>query len=250
MQQAEGYIAELLCLLLAPSPPDRHVSRSTETCMRNRQLLLSAACCALLLQGGCKTAVEPSPEPGILRVMLKGADADTRIIIQGDTSRFSRWDNFNLVVNQGRAYQSDNYVYVYNNPTSARKSSDTVNILAREWLNGVPITPQDSDSITTSNSRFRNYVIFESYVPPGTYMRFTFIMTASEMEIFIPKHYLNPVSLPPGTTPSIDLPASFSVSEQGVTEIQLELSPYASLTRYQDQFYFQRNIVITGIQQQ
>ena len=170
--------------------------------MRNRHLFLFAACCALLIPWGCKTTVEPSPEPGILRVMLKGAETDTRIIIQSDTSRFSRWDNFNLVVNQGRAYQGDNYAYVYNNPTSDRKSSDTVNILAREWLNGVPITSQDTDSITTSNSRFRNYVIFESYVPPGTYTKFTFIMTASEMEIFIPKHYLNPVSLPPDLTPS------------------------------------------------
>ena len=45
----------------------------------------------------------------------------------------------------------------------------------------------------------------------------------------------------------MEFPASFTVNEQGVTEIQLEISPYASLTRYQDQFYFQRKIVITGI---
>lgn len=248
MQQAEGDTAKL-SLPAACSLQDGNVSRSSEVRMRNQYVFLFAAWCALLTPWGCKTAVEPSPEPGILRVMLKGAESDTRIIIQSDTSRFSRWDNFNLVVNQGRAYQGDNYAYVYNNPTSDRKSSDTVNILAREWLNGVPITSQDSDSITTANSRFRNYVIFESYVPPGTYTKFTFIMTASEMEIFIPKHYLNPVSLPPDLTPSLEFPASFSVNEQGVTEIQLEISPYASLTRYQDQFYFQRKIAITGIQQ-
>jgi hypothetical protein len=200
-----------------------------------------------LVGNGCKTAVEPSPEPGTLRVVFKSSDADSSIIIQNDTSRFSRWDNFSILVSQCRLYAGENYAYVYNNPSSARKADDTVNALAREWLNGVPITPLDTDSITVRNSRFRSFVIFESYVPPGSYQKITLTVTASEMEFFIPKHYLNPVTLPPGVTPTMEFPADVTIHEQGVTEVTLELSPYKSLRRYQDQFYFERKLVVKQV---
>ena len=216
--------------------------------MRNRWFLLIAAGCLLWGANGCKTAVEPSPEPGIFRVLLKAADSDTSIIIQNDTSQFSRWDNFNVIVSQGRLYRGENYAYIYNNPSSARKAVDTVNVLAREWLNGVPITFQDTTQITPANSRFSKYVIFESYVPPGTYTKFSFTLTASEMEIFIPKHYLNPVGLPPGVTPSLEFIVDMTVNETGVTELELEISPYRSLRRYQDQFYFERQVRVKSVQ--
>jgi hypothetical protein len=216
--------------------------------MCKRWFLLIAACCLVVAADGCKTAVEPSPEPGIVRVVLKSADADTTIIIQNDTSRFSRWDNFNVVVSQARLYQGDTYSYMYNNPSSDRKSTDTVNILGREWFNGVAITYLDTAQITAANSRFRKYVIFESYVPPGSYEKFSFALTASEMEIFIPKHYLNPVWLPPDVAPSMQFDANITVAERGVTELVLEISPYKSLRRYQDQFYFERKIVVKSVQ--
>ena len=187
------------------------------------------------------------PRPGILRVIFKSSDDDTAIIIQNDTSRFSRWDNFNIVVSQCRLYTGENYSYVYNNLSSERKADDTVNALAREWLSGVPITFQDSDSITVGNSRFRRFVIFEYYVPPGSYQKMSISVTASEMEFFIPKHYLNPVSLPPGETPTMEFPVNVTISERGVTEIELELQPYKSLRRYQDQFYFERKLVVKQV---
>ncbi len=208
-------------------------------------LLLAAA--ALL--GGCKTSVEPSPSPGIVRVLLKGADADTNIILLSDTSRFSRWDRFDMVVSQGRLVRGDYYASIYNNPSSERKTSDTINALGREWLNGTAITWQDTAEITPRNSRYRTYIVFESYVPPGSYDRLTFALTASEMEIFIPKHYLNPVTLPPSVAPSMDFTGSFPVTENGATEITLEVQPYKSLRRYQDQFYFERNIAVVSVQQ-
>ena len=215
--------------------------------MRNHGFLLCLVAGLALAGNGCKTAVEPSPEPGVLRVVFKSSDADSSIIVQNDTSRFSRWDNFNILVSQCRLYAGENYTYVYNNPSSDRKADDTVNALAREWLNGIPITTQDSDSITVRNSRFRSFVIFESYVPPGSYQKLTLSVTASEMEFFIPKHYLNPVALPPGVTPTMEFPVSVTVNEQGVTEVTLELSPYKSLRRYQDQFYFERKLVVKQV---
>ncbi len=216
--------------------------------MRKSVTLLLAVCSLLWSVQGCRTNVEPSPEPGVLRITLKGADSDTTIIIQSDTSRFSRWDKFDVIVAQGRAYQgSDASAYIYNNVTSERKGSDTVNILGREWLNGIPITIQDTTVITAANSRFRQHVIFDSYVPPGNYTKISLSITASEMEIFVPKHYLNPVSLPPGVAPNMEFPASFTVNEQGVTEVQLEIRPYESLRRYRDQFLFERKVVVTRV---
>lgn len=216
--------------------------------MRMRVYYLIMAAGFLWSAEGCRTAVEPSPEPGIIRVFLKGDDTDTTIIIQNDTSRFSRWDNFNMIVSQGRLYQGENYAYIYNNPSSERKGSDTVNALAREWLNGVAITTQDTAQITARNSRFRRFVIFESYVPPGRYSRFSITLVASEMEIFIPKHYLNPVTLPPGIAPTMEFKTDITVNESGVTEVELEVAPYRSLRRYQDQFYFERKVVVTRVQ--
>jgi hypothetical protein len=215
--------------------------------MRTRWFLLIAATGLLWGADGCKTNVEPSPEPGTIRVVLKSADTDTAIIIQNDTSRFSRWDNFNVLVSQCRLYQGETYAYIYSNTSADRQASDTVNVLAREWLTGVPITFLDSDEITPANSRFRRHVIFESFVPPGTYQKLSLSVTASEMEFFIPKHYLNPVGLPPGVTPAMEFPVDVTVNERGVTEVELELSPYKSLRRYQDQFYFERKVVVKKV---
>ena len=202
----------------------------------------------ILVLGGCKTAVEPSPSPGILRVIMKSAESDTSIVLLNDTSRFSRWDSFDMVISQGRLGRGEWYASIYNNSSSARKTSDTMNALGREWLNGKPITWQDTDEITPRNSRYRSYVVFESYVPPGTYDRLTFAITATEMEIFIPKHYLNPVGLPPGIAPSIDFTGSYTVHESGVTQVEVEIQPYKSLRRYQDQFYFERKVSVVRVQ--
>lgn len=201
------------------------------------------------LLGGCKTSVEPSPSPGIIRVIMKSADTDTNIVMLNDTSRFSRWDTFFMVVSQGRLVGGDFYSSIYCNPGAERVSTTDFNALAREWLDGTPITSQDATEITPRNSRYQKHTIFESYVPPGTYDRLTFALTASAMEIFIPKHYSNPVSLPPGDTPSMDFPGSYTVTENGVTEIQIEIQPYKSLRRYQDQFYFERKVSVVSVKQ-
>jgi hypothetical protein len=153
------------------------------------------------------------------------------------------------VVSQGRLSRGDYYASIYNNTSNARKTSDTLNALGREWLDGRAITWQDDAEITPRNSRYRSYVVFESYVPPGTYDRLTFALTASEMEIWIPKHYLNPVGLPPGEPPSMDFSGSFTVGENGVTQVDVEVFPYKSLRRYQDQFYFERKLSIVRVQQ-
>jgi hypothetical protein len=216
--------------------------------MRNWIVQLAGVALLSVVAVDCTTGVDPSPDPGIVRVMIKGVESDTMIVIQSDTSEFSRWDLFNLYLSTGRVYARDVYSTIYNNLSNERKGADTVNILAREWLDGSPITPRDTMRITPQNSRWIKYLVFESYVPPGEYDRLYFSLTATEMEIFIPKHYLNPVQLPPGVEPGMSFDVPFTVSEGGVTEISLEIYPYQSLSRYRDAFYFDRQVIVSNVQ--
>lgn len=204
-------------------------------------LLLSWVCSA------CRTGVEPSPNPGILRVTLKANEADTTIIIQNDTSRFSRWDEFNLIVSRGKILRGANYALLYADRSIARVPGDTVNIIKREWLNGVPIKPTDVAEINTKNSRYITYVIFESYVPPGEYDSLSFSLSANEILIFVPKVYMNPVQLPPGTTPQMQFPVHITVAEDRLTQVNLEIFPFSSLYRFRDSYLFGRKMMVVSV---
>jgi hypothetical protein len=217
--------------------------------MHKRLLYAGVAVVGLLsVLAGCKTGVEPSPSPGILKVTIKANEQDTTIVIRSDTSRFSRWDEFNLYISQGRLHRGDNYAFLYADPGIERIGADTVNILARQWLNGVPVKPSDISEIHAKNSRYIQYTIFNSYVPPGSYDSLTFNLTAYEILVFVPKVYQNPIQLPPGARAQMAFPANITVEAGGVTQIDLEISPFGSLSRYRDTYLFDRKVKIVGIQ--
>ena len=196
----------------------------------------------------CTVGVDPSPHPGTIRVTLKSDESDTGLPILGDTTTFSRYDSFNASVFSGRVYRGRNYAPIYVNASIERIDGSTVNLIAREWLNGVPITIRDSVTITPENSRYIKYVIFESMVPPGDYDLLEFSLTATEVVTFNPRLYNNPVQLPPGTTPQLPFTGTFSVQDDKVTQIDIEILPFKSLTRYQDTFLFDRQVRIVKIQ--
>jgi len=196
---------------------------------------------------GCSTGVEPSPGPGILRVTLQASADDTTIIIRSDTSRFSRWDEFNLTVSQGKVYRGANYALLYADPTTARITGVNVNIIKREWLSGAPILPTDFTEINTKNSRYVKYIVFESYVPPGKYDSLSFSLTASEILIFIPTVYTNPVQLPAGTTPQMQIPVNIEVAAGRTTQVNLEIYPFSSLYRFRDSYLFSRKMKVVSV---
>lgn len=204
---------------------------------------------AVILHLDCGTGVEPSPSPGIVRVTLKANEQDTAIVIRSDTTRFSRWDSFALYISQGLLYRDKNYAYLYRDISSARIVSDTVNIIGREWLNGVPITANDTTTITTANSRYIKYVIFETYVQPGVYNRLEMNLNGMEVDTYIPKLYQNPIRLPDSTSAVIGFDQSYTVSEGRTTEINLEIDPFGSLTRYRDLYVFSRKMKIIRVSQ-
>jgi hypothetical protein len=137
-------------------------------------------------------------------------------------------------------YRGDNYANIYRTTGIARIPGDTVNIIGREWLDGTPITREDTAIISTTNSRYRKYTVFESYVPPGTYDRLQFALTGREVLTYYPKIYQNPVELPPGENSVMSFVMSFQVNEDRVTQIEIEIYPFKSLQRHRDSFYFSR----------
>ena len=196
---------------------------------------------------GCTTGVEPSPHPGIVRVTLTSDQSDTSIVILGDTTRFSRYDQYFALVYGGRVYRGANYADLYEGTGINHVSSDTVNLLGREWLDGVPINIRDTTVITPQNSRYRTYVIFEWLLPPGSYDNLEFSLVAGEVQTYLPTPYFNPISLPQGVQPQMYFPVSFSIQEDKVTQIDLQIAPFRSLHRYQDSFLFDRQMNVIGV---
>jgi hypothetical protein len=217
--------------------------------LKANAVIAIAGLAASLIYLGCGTGVEPSPSPGIIRVTLKANELDTTIVIRSDTTRFSRWDSFILYISQGLLYRGKNYATLYRDISNARIVSDTVNIIGRQWLNGVPITSSDTSTITTANSRYIKHVIFETYVPPGAYNRLEMNLNGTEVDTYIPKLYQNPIRLPDSTSPIIGFEQSYTVNEGRTTEINLEIDPFQSLTRYRDLYLFSRKMRIVSVNQ-
>ena len=87
-----------------------------------------------LVVSSCTTGVEPSPAPGILRVTIQSDENDSSIVILSDTTRYSRYDQFQARVYEARLYRGGNYSQLYVTTSPQRIQSETVNLLGREWL--------------------------------------------------------------------------------------------------------------------
>jgi hypothetical protein len=188
--------------------------------------------CAIAWLWGCTTGVEPSPQAGIVRVTLESNPADTSIIVIVDTLVISDQDSMDLTVFQGRVAVGDaRFATLFPSLNSYRQEDVVYNILRRK------------------SGSYVRYVIFESYVPPGSYDAVQFGMSATTLKF----HYQPPITIEP---PQDSLRfvtfrgLNFSVSENRVTEIDLQLDPLKSLTRYRDVYRmdFQHNVRLVGLQ--
>lgn len=192
-------------------------------------IVIVILCSAPLYFYSCSTGVESSPQPGIVRITLQSNPLDTAIIIQNDTSRFSPYDRFDVVVSQGKVYRDTNFAPLYKNISIYRPTADTINIIKRE------------------NFRYVRHTVFESYVPPGRYNKIQFSVTAKQLNIYWPKDYEIPIQLPAGTNAAMDFTADFLVSENKVTQVDFEIDPFLSLTRYLDSYVFSRRLRLKSI---
>ena len=138
-------------------------------------------------------------------------------------------DSMDLLVFQGKVFDADsNFAILFHNIKSWRQEEFVYNIL--DW-NG--------------NEGYTEFKIFESHVPPGTYDLLTLGLIASVIEV---GPYRIPISLPPDTEGVLALPTDFTVDEKRVTKITLSLKPFQSMSRYRDDYVFDRQIVIESIE--
>ena len=174
----------------------------------------------------CDTGVEMSPAQGTIRVTFQSDPADTTIEIVEFTFSVSEDDWFGATIFQGKVYNDDQFALLYTSTKSYLLEDVTYNILERE------------------NNEYEKFTIFESYVPPGDYNLLQFGVTAEWLEL---EYFGIPVELPEGADLLVDMYHDFHVSENKVTEINVQISPFKSVVRYRDTFHFTREMEITGV---
>lgn len=173
----------------------------------------------------CDSTVEVSPAPGIIRVTLQSDPTDTSIIVIKDTFTVSQGDSFGVAISQGKIYNGDNFATLFINLNS-NDIEATYNILKRE------------------NGEYKKYTVYETYVPPDNYDKLQFVANARLLRL---KYFLVPVQLPEGVSPLLDFNCDFEVFENDTTEINMQISPFKSVVRFKDSYYFTREMMIVGV---
>ncbi len=193
--------------------------------------------CSALTLYNCTTGVTDSPDHGTVRIMFSSDPADTILIERADTfSVTTRFDAFFVLkVFQGRVYRGSDFAVLYPTIDSYRQEDRFVNIIALD-----------------STGNYRNYKVFESYIPPGNYSSLEFGVTpAAGIPLKIVansgKTFENPVELPPGESLLYHFDQDFNVSENRVTQIDVQISPFQSVKRYRDVYRLYRVMKVTGV---
>lgn len=177
---------------------------------------------------GCETGFEATTVPGILRVTFQSDPEDISIIIVSDTLVVTQKDSFVVTIFQGRVYADSNFALLFKDTTSFRTEDFTYNIL----------------EVNPSTGEYRQVVIYESYVPPINYTSIQFGLTASRLKI---GNFEVPVKLAAGASPVIDLDYDFTVFENKVTEVNVRIAPFESVTRFRDTFHLTPKINVIRV---
>jgi len=193
-------------------------------------VFLSGLLLYIFVIGSCKSGVETSPAPGIIRITLQSDPLDTAIVIVADTFYVTPGDSFGVTIFQGKVYSDSIYSILYPTIQNFQQKDITYNLIRQE------------------NGQYREYVIFESYVPPGEYYRIQFGLKATVLRI----NNFDEIKIesPPNTNPLKDLYRNFKISENKITEVKVILKPFQSVKRYRDTFQFYPVLEIKDIQYQ
>lgn len=179
-----------------------------------------------ILLSKCATDIQTSPDPGVLKVILYSDPADTQIVILSKTFTVSSSDYFGVTVFQGKVFSGEKFAFLYKDKMSYRQEDVTYNIIERK------------------EGRYREFTIFDSYVPPGDYTSLQFGLNSNQVKI----GYLEiPVKLPVGGSPIRKLEQVFTVKENEITEIKVQISPFKSVKRYRDSYQFIPELKIVEI---
>ncbi len=174
---------------------------------------------------GCTTGVESSPLPGILKITLQSNPSDTMIVVISDTLVVGEEDYFGNIIFQGRVFSGDHYAFLFPDKDKPQQEDKTYNVI--EQIDG----------------EYIQYTIFESYVPPGEYDAIEFGITGDLVKL---GYFEIPVKMPEGESPKQKLKHTFTVEENGTTQLHIQLSPFESVNRYRDSYMFRPVLEITN----
>jgi len=184
----------------------------------------------VLIFSSCSTGVEPSPQPGILRVFVQADPSDTTIKIVGDEYVPDSTSSFIVKIFQGRVFNQDNYAILFPNLKSYLEKDIQINLLERE------------------GSEYKIFKIFESYVPPAVYTKIQFGLNAGVLKI---GDFKIPITIDPESKGIVVLEKDFEVKESQTTELLIHIKPFQSLQRIRDAYFFNviANIIEVNIEQ-
>jgi len=181
----------------------------------------------LISINSCDIGIEPSPDPGILRITLESDPLDTSIVIVTNTFNVSQDDSLGVKIFQGKAYKDTVYSVLYNDIKSYKQEEITYNIIKRD------------------STGYKKYIIFESFVPPFDYDRIQFGIKSNILKIS--NFDITNVQSPENASFFIDLYQDFYVSENDTTEINVRIRPFMSISRYRDSYQFIPDVSITNV---
>jgi len=219
----------------------------------------------IALFSSCETGVEDSPEPGIVRVVLRAKPSDTYLINRSDTfyifSPYYTKTRFNLNIFQGRVYSGENFAILYKTTQSYQQedsiynmvqtnyTSDQMNSIVMDLVNGkVKLSDLTCD--------YKSHKIFESYAPPGNYNRLSFGVNASK-DLFKSRmaaynvygdSIVIPLEVPDDEELLKDLDVDFKVNEGGITQLNVEVDVFTSVYRYRDAYRLNRNLRVLSVE--
>lgn len=196
----------------------------------NKKLICSILFVIILLN--CDTGVEPSPEPGILRVLLQHDPMDTTITIARDILHSSPGDSFDISIFQNKAFVDTSWALLYQDTSEYMIQRHTYNIFKRE------------------NDTFKKFEIINSYLPPDDYTNIQIGITADYM--FLTYGYLFggiriPVEQDPEAGLIQNIDTNYTINSGRITEVLVRIKAFESVERYRDLFYFNPTLEVVYI---
>lgn len=187
----------------------------------------------------CDTGVDPSPDPGVIRLLLEADAADSVVVI--GSKRYALGNDttsalMRIRIGQALIYRDTTYAALYRRLNSFQIQDPLVDVLE-----------------TDSEGSLSNHLLFESYLPPAAYDSLQLAMHVNLFRIqtlgrVTFNTFENEVRLPPGASPVLTFRQPFDITSRDTTVVQLRIRPLQSLTRYQDVYYFTPEVEIEDIE--
>ena len=184
----------------------------------------------------CSSGVEPSPDPGLVRIIMQANPADTIIIVGQDTVHSDPRDSISISIFQGRVYQDSIYSLLYQNREEYLQEDHFYNFFNRG-----------------EDGFYGEQIIFECLLPPEDFNRIVFGIDADFM-LLTSGFSSGGIGIPMESSPELSLLKEFNVDFEiksgKVTEIKIILHLFDSVVRFKDFFRFVPVMEVTSISDQ